>query len=51
MNKKELRKTGQTKIKQQDPRLGEVAEKNISECHVPIKQATVSLIVIKIVLW
>lgn len=43
MNKKEkTRKTGQTKIKQQDPGLGEIAEKNISECHAHIKQATAS---------
>lgn len=42
---------GQTKIEEQDPRLGEIAEENISECHVHIKQATSSLILIKIVLW
>lgn len=51
MNKKEkTRKTGQTKIKQQDPGLGEIAEKNTSECHAHKKQATASLLLIKIVL-
>lgn len=39
------------KIKQQDPGLGEIAKKNISECHAHIKQAEQHLILIKIVLW
>lgn len=51
MKEEENKKDKKTKMKQQDSGLGEITEEGISECRVPVKQATASLILVKTILW